>query len=124
MARLTADEQRFVTSLLRGGLRQGALESVVLTAVASAAGAPVAEVRRAVTVSGSLARVARRRLREGPAALSGFTLAVGQGVSPMLAGSAPTVPEALARTGPGRGGVEARRHPRPDPQGRARASRC
>ena len=43
-------------------------------------------------------------LRQGPAALSGFTLAVGQGVSPMLAGSAPTVPEALVRTGPA--GVE------------------
>ena len=104
LARLTADEQRFVTSLLRGGLRQGALESVVLTAVAGAAGAPVAEVRRAVTVSGSLARVASAALREGPQALARFTLTLGQGVSPMLAGSARTVPEALARTGPG--GVE------------------
>jgi len=104
LTRLTADEQRFVTSLLRGGLRQGALESVVLTAVAGAAGAPVAEVRRAVTVSGSLARVARAALREGPQALARFTLTLGQGVSPMLAGSARTVSEALARTGPG--GVE------------------
>jgi DNA ligase-1 len=104
LARLTADEQRFVTSLLRGGLRQGALESVVLTAVAGAAGAPVADVRRAVTVSGSLARVASAALREGPQALARFTLTLGQGVSPMLAGSAKTVPEALARTGPG--GVE------------------
>ena len=104
LSRLTADEQRFVTSLLRGGLRQGALESVVLTAVAGAAGAPVAEVRRAVTVSGSLARVASAALREGPQALARFTLTLGQGVSPMLAGSARTVPEALARTGPG--GVE------------------
>ena len=104
LARLTADEQRFVTGLLRGGLRQGALESVVLTAVAGAAGAPVADVRRAVTVSGSLARVAGAALREGPPALAAFTLTVGQGVSPMLAGSAPTVPEALARTGPA--GVE------------------
>ena len=104
LTRLTADEQRFVTSLLRGGLRQGALESVVLTAVAGAAGAPVAEVRRAVTVSGSLARVASAALREGPQALARFTLTLGQGVSPMLAGSARTVSEALARTGPG--GVE------------------
>ena len=104
LARLTADEQRFVASLLRGGLRQGALESVVLTAVAGAAGAPVAEVRRAVMVSGSLARVASAALREGPQALARFTLTLGQGVSPMLAGSAETVPAALARTGPG--GVE------------------
>ncbi len=104
MARLTADEQRFLTGLLRGGLRQGALESAVLTALASAAGAAPADVRRAVTVSGCLARVAAALLREGPEALSGFTLAVGQGVSAMLAGSAPTVPEALARTGPA--GVE------------------
>ena len=104
LSRLTADEQRFVTSLLRGGLRQGALESAVLTALASAAGVPVVDVRRAVTVSGSLPRVATAVLREGPAALAAFTLVVGQGVSPMLAGSAPSVPEALARTGPG--GVE------------------
>jgi DNA ligase 1 len=104
MARLTAEEQRFLTSLLRGGLRQGALESAVLTALASAAGVAAADLRRAVTVSGSLPRVAAAVLREGPAAVSGFTLAVGQGVSPMLAGSAPTVPEALARTGPA--GVE------------------
>ena len=72
----------------------------MLTAVAGAAGAPVAEVRRAVTVSGSLARVASAALREGPQALARFTLTLGQGVSPMLAGSARTVPEALARTGP------------------------
>jgi DNA ligase-1 len=104
LARLTADEQRFLTSLLRGGLRQGASESAVLTALASTAGAPAEDVRRAVTVSGSLPGVAAAVLRQGPAALAGFTLTVGQGVSPMLAGSAPSVHEALARTGPG--GVE------------------
>jgi len=36
VGRLTAQERVFVLGLLRGGLRQGALESVVLTAVADA----------------------------------------------------------------------------------------
>ena len=39
--RLSAEERAFVLGLLRGGLRQGALESVVMTAVADAGGAPL-----------------------------------------------------------------------------------
>ncbi|HET7476055.1 MAG TPA: ATP-dependent DNA ligase [Dermatophilaceae bacterium] len=100
MARLTEAEQRLLVGLLRGGLRQGALESAVLAAVAAASGAPLEQVRRAVTVSGSLPAVAVRALIEGPAALSQFGLTVGVPVSPMLAGSARTVAEAVQRTGP------------------------
>ncbi|MGZ4745124.1 MAG: ATP-dependent DNA ligase [Oryzihumus sp.] len=104
LGRLTAAEQVFLVGVLREGLRQGAGESLVLAATARAAGAPQTEVRRAVTVSGSLAAVAEAALIRGPAALAGFSLTVGQGVGPMLAASGKDLGAALERTGPA--GVE------------------
>ncbi len=49
----TADEQSFLLRLLGGELRHGALEGVVLDAVAAAADAPAPAVRRAFFLSGS-----------------------------------------------------------------------
>jgi len=102
--KLTAEERTFVVGLLRGGLRQGALESVVMTAVAQAAGVPLLDVRRAVASQGELTGVAQALLMEGPGVLDQFHLTVGRGVGPMLASSAKSVAEALAKTGPA--GVE------------------
>ena len=48
----TADEQHFLVRLVTGELRQGALEGVVLDAVATAAEVPAAAVRRAFMLSG------------------------------------------------------------------------
>ena len=104
VARLTAPERVFVLGLLRGGLRQGALQSVVMTAVADAVGVALVDVRRAVAAQGELASVAQALLVDGPAALDLFRLTVGRGAGPMLAGSAKSVAEALAKTGPA--GVE------------------
>ena len=98
--RLTAEERALVLGLLRGGLRQGALESVVMTAVAHAGGVALADVRRAVTAQGNLPGVAQALLVDGPGALDLFRLTVGRGVSPMLASSAKSVAEALTKTGP------------------------
>ena len=100
LARLTAQERAFVLALLRGGLRQGALESVVMTAVAEAGGVALEDVRRAVASQGDLPGVAQSLLVEGHEALNRFSLTVGQGVAPMLAGSAKSVAEALAKSGP------------------------
>ncbi len=105
--RLTAQEREFVGQLvgrLRGGLRQGALESVVMTAVADAGGVALVDVRRAVAAQGDLPGVAQALLVDGAGALNLFRLTVGRGVSPMLASSAKSVAEALAKTGPA--GVE------------------
>ena len=102
--RLTIEERTFVVGLLRGGLRQGALESVVMTAVAEAGGVALGEVRRAVAAQGNLAGVAQALLVDGPQALEHFHLTVGVGVAPMLASSAKSLAEALAKTGPA--GVE------------------
>jgi DNA ligase-1 len=56
-ARLTEPEQRFLRGLMSGELRQGALGGVMVEAVARAANVPVADLRRAVLVSGDLAAV-------------------------------------------------------------------
>ncbi|RFU40572.1 ATP-dependent DNA ligase, partial [Actinomadura logoneensis] len=57
-ARATRAEQEFLVRLLSGDLRQGALDGVMTDAVATAAGAPLAEVRRAVMLRGALGPVA------------------------------------------------------------------
>ena len=97
--RATADEQRFLVGLLSGELRQGALEGVMTEAVARAADVPVAEVRRAMMLRGSLGAVAAAALSGGSAALAAFGLEVGRPVRPMLAASAPSIEDALAKAG-------------------------
>jgi ATP-dependent DNA ligase I len=97
--RATADEQRFLVGLLSGELRQGALEGVMTEAVARAAAVPVAEVRRAVMLRGSLGAVAAAALAGGSAALAEFGLEVGRPLRPMLASSATSIDEALAKAG-------------------------
>jgi ATP-dependent DNA ligase I len=97
--RATGDEQRFLVGLLSGELRQGALEGVMTEAVARAAGVPVAEVRRAMMLRGSLGVVAAAALSGGSEALGAFGLEVGRPVRPMLAASAPTLADALDKVG-------------------------
>ena len=63
----TAEEQDFLLRLIVGELRQGALEGVMLEAVAAAASLPPAEVRRAATFAGGIAPVARAALADGAA---------------------------------------------------------
>src|SRR6516165_11589674 len=97
LAMATADEQYFLVRLLSGELRQGALDGVMTEAVARAAGVPVTQVRRAVMLRGSLPAVAGAALSGGTEALTGFGLLVGQPLKPMLAASAPTMEDALAK---------------------------
>ena len=97
--RATAAEQRFLAGLLSGELRQGALEGVMTEAVARAASVPVADVRRAMMLRGSLGAVAAAALAGGSEALGAFGLEVGRPVRPMLAASAPDIAEALAKIG-------------------------
>lgn len=99
-AAATADEQHFLRALLTGEVRQGALDAVAADALARAAEAPAADVRRAVMLAGSLQEVARTLLAEGPGALAAFRLTVGRPVQPMLAHTAASVTEAVDRLGP------------------------
>ncbi|PRX55616.1 DNA ligase-1 [Nonomuraea fuscirosea] len=98
-AGLTSQEQQFMRRLLHGELRQGALDGVMIEAVAKASGAPSADVRRALTLRGWLPAVGAAALGGGVEALRGFRLEVGRAVSPMLAGSAPNVAAALEKAG-------------------------
>jgi DNA ligase-1 len=100
----TEVEQRFLRGLLTGELRQGALEGVMVDAVARAAEVPVAQVRRALLLRGDLRAVAAAALAEGTAGLAAFRLRVGQPLSPMLAQPADDVAAAMAKAGPA--GVE------------------
>ena len=99
LGRATEDEQNFLVRLLFGELRQGALEGVLLEAVAKAAGQPSGLVRRATMLAGSLAEVARVAIVDGAEGLSRFTLRPFQPVQPMLADSAADVSSALAELG-------------------------
>jgi ATP-dependent DNA ligase I len=99
MGAATADEQYFLIRLLSGELRQGALDGVMTEAVARAAEVPVAQVRRAVMLRGSLPAVAGAALSGGSAALAGFGLLVGQPLKPMLAASEPSIADAFAKIG-------------------------
>jgi DNA ligase-1 len=97
--RLTVPEQRFLGALLVGELRQGALEGLVLEAVAQAVGVPAREVRRAAMMAGDLPVVARAVLTGGSGALGTFAVRLFQPVQPMLAGTAESEAEALAELG-------------------------
>jgi DNA ligase-1 len=99
LARATADEQDFLARLLLGELRQGALEGVLVEAIARAAGAAPAQVRRAVMLAGALPPVAAAALEGGASALAQFRLRVMEPVQPMLAQSATGVAAALEALG-------------------------
>ncbi|MCM2417860.1 ATP-dependent DNA ligase [Streptomyces sp. RKAG293] len=99
-ARATAQEQTFLSAVLVGELRQGALDAVVADAVAKAAGVPAADVRRALMFRGSARAVAAAAMSGGKEALRAFGLEVGRPVRPMLAAAAPDVAAALERVSP------------------------
>lgn len=99
MSRATAAEQDFLARLLTGELRQGALEGILIEAVARAASVPAAAVRRAAMVEGSLRRVAAAALGEGQAGLARFSLTALRPVQPMLAQPAEDVAVALDQLG-------------------------
>jgi DNA ligase 1 len=95
----TAAEATYLRRLLGGELRQGALEGVMVDAIAKAATATRPAVRRALMLGGDLGEVAAAALGQGPAALDRFRLEVGRPVRPMLARPAKDVGEALGRLG-------------------------
>jgi DNA ligase-1 len=103
-AAATAEEQRFLRGLVAGELRQGALDALLLEAVAEAAGVPADAVRRAAMLSGGTELVAETALLAGSpeaalTALGSIGLTVGRPVRPMLASSAPDVAAALVAFG-------------------------
>ncbi|MBV9354042.1 MAG: ATP-dependent DNA ligase [Chloroflexi bacterium] len=100
LGQATASEQDFLSRLLLDGLRQGALEGVTVEALARAADAPLADLRRALMLRGDLGAVADVALRDGAVGLRVFALQVGRPLQPMLAQTAPDMASALDKISP------------------------
>jgi DNA ligase 1 len=98
-ARATPAEWDFLQRVVIGELRTGALEGVLLDAVARAADRDGTVVRRAAMLSGDLGETAAIALGDDPEALAAVGLRVGRPVLPMLAATAASVAEAVADGG-------------------------
>jgi DNA ligase 1 len=96
-ARATEREQGFLVRLLVGELRQGALEGVMVDALAKASTIPAATVRRAWMMSGDLGKVAHEAFAGGEIALGAYGVELFRPLQPMLADTAEDVGEALGR---------------------------
>lgn len=97
--RATPREQDFIGRVLLGEMRTGALEGVLIDAIARAADRSGGAVRRAAMLSGDLGETARLALTGTAAELDAVALVVGRPVLPMLAATASTATAALATTG-------------------------
>jgi DNA ligase-1 len=97
--RATTAEQAFLRRLLIGELRHGALDGVMVAAIAAAADVPLAAVRRAYMLSDDLAAVTAAALRGGTDELAAFRLKVMRPIQPMLASTAPEPAAALGTGG-------------------------
>jgi DNA ligase-1 len=89
----TKEEQDFLFRLLTGELRQGALEGIMVEALAKARELPANAVRRAMMLAGDLGAAAKGDL-------SSFKIELFRPIKPMLAKTAENVGEALAELGP------------------------
>jgi len=98
-SRATGAEQRFLTGLLLGEIRQGALEGIMLEAIAKAAGIDSGLIRRAVMMAGDLARVARSALESGAAGLASYDIQLFRPIQPMLAQTSEDVAAAIEELG-------------------------
>ncbi len=96
-SRATEAEQAWLRGIVTGALRQGALDALVQEALAVAADVPLPGVRRAAMLAGGTVPIARTALSLGAEGLAEIGLSVGRPVLPMLAGSAPDLPAAMAK---------------------------
>lgn len=99
-ARLTPEEADFVSRLVLGELRQGALEALVVEAVGAATGIAPAALRRAMLFAGDATEVAARALSAGEAALNELSIELFRPLRPMLAQTAKDVADAVERAAP------------------------
>jgi ATP-dependent DNA ligase I len=96
LGRATEQEADFVRRLFTGELRQGALAGVMADAVAKAAGVPSEVTRRALMLSGDLARTAEIAMTEGEEGLRSVGFEIFRPILPMLASTAESVADAIA----------------------------
>ena len=99
LGRTTEPEADFVKRLFTGELRQGALAGLMTDAIAKAAGVPGDLVRRALMLSGDLPRTAEIAITAGEEGLRAVGFEIFRPILPMLASTAPGVPEAVGDFG-------------------------
>jgi DNA ligase-1 len=104
-ARASADEREILGRIVIGEMRTGVSDGLVLEAIAQAAEADLATVRRASLFLGELSRVATLAREGGPAALAAVRPQLFVPLLPMLAEIAPDFAEVLRAHG-GRTGLE------------------
>lgn len=97
--RCTYPERLFLLELISGELRQGALEAVLLDAVASLTGLDGDLVRRAFMIAGDLPAVTVAAVQRGAEGLAAFRVELFRPLRPMLAGTAQTPAEAMGMLG-------------------------
>jgi DNA ligase-1 len=97
--RATPAEQDFIGRVLLGEMRTGALDGVLLDAIARAADRPAPAVRRAAMLSGDLGETALLALTGSADDLDSVGLLVGRPVLPMLAATAASATAAIETTG-------------------------
>jgi DNA ligase-1 len=100
LARLSPDERDFVTRLMLGELRQGALEALVVDALGQTTNIAAPVLRRAMLFAGDATEVAVRALAGGEAALAELSVELFRPLRPMLAQTAKDVADAVARLAP------------------------
>lgn len=98
-SRATAGEREFLINLILGNLRQGALEGLMVEALANAFQTPVTKVRRAAMMAGDIPAVARALAETGESALDQYDVQLFRPVHPMLAQPAADISEALGLLG-------------------------
>jgi DNA ligase-1 len=94
-ARMTPSERTFFVGALTGSLRQGGLAGIMLLALTELSGLQEVSVRRAVMVTGSIARAAEALLGPNPTDEPPSALTLFNPVAPMLAQPAEAITEAL-----------------------------
>lgn len=99
LSKATAEEQEFVRRLLMGELRQGALEGLMMDAVAQAAGIEAAVVRRAAMLGGDIGSIAVPALTQGESALAEMRIVPLRPIQPMLASTSGSTAEAMETIG-------------------------
>jgi DNA ligase 1 len=99
-ARLGPSERDFVTRLMLGELRQGALEALVVDALGQTTSIAAPVLRRAMLFAGDATEVAVRALSGGEAALAELSVELFRPLRPMLAQTAKDVADAVSRLAP------------------------
>ncbi len=100
LRRCGPEGQSFLLDLLGGGLRIGALSGVVEAAIAREAGVHPDSLRRAVTLSGSLAQAGWVAVTRGEEGLSEFKIELFRPLAPMLASPSDDAVSALEKWSP------------------------